>query len=345
MCIFRKDRGFQPCRFTFAFALFFWTITGIFAQDKGTVQGTGNNFWSYRPIEFQSEGATLRGRLYSPLSAPNKLPVIIMANGYSATMQGMVADRYAEVFSKAGFAVLLYDHRNLGFSDGEPRQELNRWTQARGYQDAIDFAVTLPEIDSSRIGLWGDSMSGDEVIFVAAMDHRVKTVVAQVPACGRELPPPDPDGSLFESLKSTFYHGDIQTPESIVGPMPVVSFDQESVPSLLKPLTAYRWFMDYGTRFNTGWVNHATYVTPKVPTKFNSVICIPHIKAAILMMIADQDEMGGANPVVSTYAFSLAPEPKKLIQIDGGHFGLVYYPSEIFEKASKAQTEFFLQHL
>jgi len=29
-------------------------------------------------------------------------------------------------------------------------------------------------------------MSGDEVIFVAAMDNRVKTVVAQVPACGRE---------------------------------------------------------------------------------------------------------------------------------------------------------------
>ena len=149
----------------------------------------------YKSIEFQSEGATLRGRLYMPEGNSKKLPVIIMAHGYSATIEGMVADRYAEVFSKAGFAVLLYDHRNLGISGGEPRQEINRWTQARGYLDAIDFVVTLPGVDTTKIGLWGDSMSGDEVIFVAAMDHRVKTVVAQLPACGREMPPPDPTGS------------------------------------------------------------------------------------------------------------------------------------------------------
>jgi len=32
-----------------------------------------------------------------------------MAHGFSATINGMVADRYAEVFCNAGFAVLLYD--------------------------------------------------------------------------------------------------------------------------------------------------------------------------------------------------------------------------------------------
>ena len=85
----------------------------------------------YKTVEFISEGAILRGRLYTP-NVKTKLPVIIMAHGYSATVEGMVADHYAEVFYEAGFAVLLYDHRNLGKSDGEPRQELNRWTQARG---------------------------------------------------------------------------------------------------------------------------------------------------------------------------------------------------------------------
>jgi len=299
----------------------------------------------YQNIEFPSEGATLRGRLYIPESHSTELPIIVMAHGYSATIEGMVANNYAEVFRNAGFAVLLYDHRNFGISDGEPRQQLNRWTQARGYRDAIDYVTMLPEIDSNRIGLWGDSMSGDVVIFATAMDHRVKTVVAQVPACGREMPPPDPDGSLFRSLKETFLHGDINTPQTTLGPMPVVSFDQESVPSLLKPLTAWRWFMEFGCRYNTNWVNSATYITPDVPTKFNSVICIPHIKAALLMMVSHNDEMPGANSDVARYAFSLAPEPKQLVEIDGGHFGLVYYPSTVFDEASSTQVNFYTTHL
>lgn len=313
------------------------------ANTKGRNSSTNNS--QYREIEFKSEGATLRGRLYTPENNSTKLPVIIMAHGYSATIEGMVADRYAEVFQTGGFAVLLYDHRNLGISDGEPRQEINRWTQARGFRDAIDFVVTLPGIDSSKIGLWGDSMSGDEVIFVAAMDHRVKTVVAQVPACGRELPPPDPDGKLFSSLKNTFNNGDISTHETKRGPMPIVSFDQESFPSLLEPLTAFKWFMEYGGRYNTKWVNHATYVTPKVPTKFNSVLCISRIKAALLMMVAFEDEMPGANSSVARYAFSIAPEPKQLVEIDGGHFGLLYYPGKLFDETSKTQVEFFRKHL
>lgn len=98
-----------------------------------------------------------------------------MAHGYSATIHGMCADRYAEAFCKAGFAVLLYDHRNLGISDGEPRQQTNKWIQARGYRDAINFVTTLSEIDHSKIGLWGDSMSGGEVMVVAAIDQKGKS--------------------------------------------------------------------------------------------------------------------------------------------------------------------------
>ena len=344
----RKDRGYKkiPLKVLYFILLILITIR-LSAQDtKRDNMNTTKKNTMFKNIEFKSEGATLRGRLYFPEGVSKNLPVIIMAHGYSATIEGMVADLYAEVFCHAGFAVLLYDHRNLGISDGEPRQQINRWTQARGIRDAVNFVITLPEIDSNKIGLWGDSMSGDEVIFVAAMDHRVKTVVAQVPACGRELPPPDPDGSLFESLKNTFLHGDIEgTPETTLGPMPVVSFDQETIPSLLKPLTAYRWFIEYGCRYNTKWVNNATYVTPNVPTKFNSVLCIPHLKAAILMMVAYEDEMEGANSDVARYAYKLAPEPKQLIEIDGGHFGLLFYPSKLFDEATAAQTNFFIEHL
>src|SRR5690349_12152725 len=102
-------------------------------------------------VEFSSEGATLRGLLYSDRESTRRRPAIIMSHGLSATINGMTADRYAEVFRDAGFAVLLYDHRNFGISDGEPRQQINKWTQARGYRDAIDFLAMRPEIDAERI--------------------------------------------------------------------------------------------------------------------------------------------------------------------------------------------------
>jgi fermentation-respiration switch protein FrsA (DUF1100 family) len=327
--------------------LVFITISLSAMKDTSIPKHTLQTNNMYKIIEFQSEGATLRGRLYIPENKTENLAsIIIMAHGYSATIEGMVADRYAEVFCKAGFAVLLYDHRNLGISGGEPRQQTNKWIQARGYRDAIDFVTTLPEIDSSKLGLWGDSMSGSEVIVVASLDNRVKAIIAQVPACGKELPPSDPDSKLFKSIHDTLLQGDVEgTPETTIGPMPVVSFDQKTIPSRLTPLTAYRWFIEYGGRYNTKWENNVTHVEPNVPVKFNPVLCIPHIKAALLMVVAYDDEMGGANSDVSRYAYQIAPHPKKLVEVDGGHFGIIHYPSPLFDQASQAQVDFLIKHL
>src|SRR6188474_1175105 len=121
-----------------------------------------------RQVEFPSEGALLRGLLFLPEAPARRPPVVIMAHGTSATMT-MVADKYAEAFGRAGVAALLYDHRNFGLSAGEPRQEINPWIQCRGYRDAIRFAETLADIDPERIGLWGDSFTGGQVVVVGAV--------------------------------------------------------------------------------------------------------------------------------------------------------------------------------
>ena len=258
----------------------------------------------------------------------------------------MVADRYAEVFCDAGLAVLLYDHRNLGISDGEPRLEINRWIQTRGYLDAINFVETLPEVDSDRIGIWGDSASAAEAIIAGAVDKRIKAIVAQVPACGRKPAPADPDGSLFESLRETLLNGDVSgTPETTRGPMPVVTFDQNSIPSLLFPLTAFHWFMEYGARYGTLWENQATVVVPDTPAPLHSGLCAPYVDAPVLVMMSPDDEMPGANSDVARAVFDAVPEPKQLVEIDGGHFGLVYYPSTLFDDASSTQANYLVEHL
>jgi cephalosporin-C deacetylase-like acetyl esterase len=155
----------------------------------------------YTIVEFPSQGVTLRGRYYLPESVSHPLPIVIMAHGFTSTINGMVADRYAEVLCEAGLAVLLYDHRNFGISDGEPRQEFNQWIQARGYLDAIDFVMTHPEEDTNRVAIWGDSASGAEAMIAGAVDERIQADAVQNPACGRKPPPPDLDGTLFETLR------------------------------------------------------------------------------------------------------------------------------------------------
>jgi uncharacterized protein len=76
------------------------------------------------PVAFVSQGAVLRGRLLTSTAARQGLATVIMAHGTSATIN-MVAIEYTRSFCRTGFAVLIYDHRNFGSSEGEPRQEIN----------------------------------------------------------------------------------------------------------------------------------------------------------------------------------------------------------------------------
>ena len=119
-----------------------------------------------RDIDFKSEdGTTLRGWHYTPDQVRGKVPTIVMAHGFSAVKE-MYLDRFAEDFAAAGLAAVVFDNRNFGASDGEPRQEIDLWQQIRDYRDAITFAETLETTDPDRIGIWGSSYSGGHVLVV-----------------------------------------------------------------------------------------------------------------------------------------------------------------------------------
>src|ERR1700759_694620 len=120
-------------------------------------------------IEFDAEGTTLRGWFYSAEGAGPTAPTVVMSHGYSAVKE-MYLDAFAEVFAEAGLNALVYDNRNFGASDGEPRQEIDPWAQVGDYRHAITYASTLPEVDAARIGVWGSSYSGGHVLVVAAID-------------------------------------------------------------------------------------------------------------------------------------------------------------------------------
>ena len=87
---------------------------------------------------------------------------------------------FAEYFTThISITALVYDNRCLGASEGLPRGEIIPYLQQSDLQDAITFVRTLEEVDPDKIAIWGTSYSGGHVLQVAAIDRRVKAVLAQ----------------------------------------------------------------------------------------------------------------------------------------------------------------------
>jgi fermentation-respiration switch protein FrsA (DUF1100 family) len=115
-------------------------------MEEGVDEGMG----SRSDVEFEGfDGTLLRGWWCAPKGVA---PAVAMAHGFSAVKE-MALDRYAGVFREAGLGVLVYDHRNFGASDGEPRQEIDPWAQVRDYRSAIGWLAARPDVDAGRIGI------------------------------------------------------------------------------------------------------------------------------------------------------------------------------------------------
>jgi uncharacterized protein len=132
------------------------------------------------PVEFQSEGVTVRGDLYLPESGTGPYPTVVMAGGWCYVKE-LIQPEYGKYFVEAGYACLIIDYRRLGASDGEPRQHLHPWDQIEDYRNAITYVQTRTDLDGDRIGVWGISYSGGHALIVGALDPRVRCVVSTIP--------------------------------------------------------------------------------------------------------------------------------------------------------------------
>jgi fermentation-respiration switch protein FrsA (DUF1100 family) len=287
-----------------------------------------------------ADGTTLRGWHYSP-GSDRPRGAIVIAHGIAAVKE-MWLDRYAEVFCEAGLHALVYDHRNLGESDGQPRQEIDPWAQIRDYRDAITFAETLPGVDLSRIGAWGSSYSGGHVLVVAAFDRRVRCVVSQVPVISvrenlQRYVRPDVlsvTRALFDADRRSRFAG--QPPAMF----PVVDADP-AAPSLLPTADAYRWFTETARARAPNWRNEVTLRSVEMAGEYEPGSYIRHVSPTPLLLIVDTaDLLAPADLALDAYERAL--HPKKLVLLNGGHFAAYV---EDFATASTAARDWFVQHL
>jgi pimeloyl-ACP methyl ester carboxylesterase len=93
----------------------------------------------------------------------------------------MALTRYERHFAAAGLATLAFDYRNLGASDGTPRQLLSLRRHRQDIEAALDFVREVPDIDQTRVALWGTSLGAMHVLRVAAHRRDLAAVVVQCP--------------------------------------------------------------------------------------------------------------------------------------------------------------------
>ncbi len=148
--------------------------------------------------DFTSYRLKCAGWLYRPTGVQNP-PIIIMAHGFAGE-RAFRLPAFAEKFAQSGMAVLLFDYRNFGDSEGQPRNLVDPARHIQDWESAIAHVRSLPGINTEKIALWGTSLSGGHVITVAARQSGISAVVAQVPYVA-------PNKDLFElkkTIKGTF---------------------------------------------------------------------------------------------------------------------------------------------
>ncbi|MCV7410104.1 alpha/beta hydrolase [Mycobacterium florentinum] len=130
-------------------------------------------------VQFSSGADRISAWLYRP-SDVGDAPLVVLAHGLGG-VRTMRLDAYAERFSAAGYACLVFDYRNFGDSEGQPRQVLDIDMQLADWAAAVAYARTLDGIDHGRIVLWGTSFAGGHVITTAARLPGIAAVIAQCP--------------------------------------------------------------------------------------------------------------------------------------------------------------------
>jgi uncharacterized protein len=137
-----------------------------------------------REAYFYSGGVRLYGVFTIPefLDKDKKAPLVVMSHGYGASADEFGDYKFlAQKLQETGIASFRFNNRGCGKS----QYPLGRMLCSTEWKDdlisAVYFVSSFSGIDSGKIGLFGESMGGSNVIHAGALENISKCVVALAP--------------------------------------------------------------------------------------------------------------------------------------------------------------------
>jgi dipeptidyl aminopeptidase/acylaminoacyl peptidase len=290
-----------------------------------------------KPVTFYSEGVKLAGDLFLPadLKPGERRAGIVLCHGYTGVRNIYLPDN-ARVIAEAGYVVMTFDYKGWGDSAG-PKSRLAPYSRVADVQAALTFLSAQPEVDAARLGIYGTSYGGATVVWVAAIDARVKCVVAVVGIGNgarwmRSVRRPDEYHDLLARAAEDRVKRALTNASDLADRNEILLPDRQSAelgaaarrnnPAAVTEIPLE--FIDDTLGFNPEWV--VDRIAPR----------------PVLFITTDDDRL--VPPEESEALYARAGEPKKLVVLKGfGHYEV--YGGEAFRQVMGETVAWYRTHL
>lgn len=161
----------------------------VFAAPDNACAADGNNAeWDkvfaksdkvdVKKVTFKNRfGIELVGDLYEPKNKPEGKMQAIAVSGPFGAVKEQSSGLYAQTLAERGFVTLAFDPSFTGESGGEVRNVASPDINTDDFSAAVDYLITLPEVDENKIGIVGICGWGGFALNAAAQDTRIKATV------------------------------------------------------------------------------------------------------------------------------------------------------------------------
>jgi len=132
---------------------------------------------NHKKVTFKNHfGITLVADMYKPKNYEGKLPALAVCGPYGAVKE-QSSGLYAQEMAERGFLTIAFDPSFTGESGGFPRYMTSYDINVEDFQSAIDYLISLDNVDSAKVGIIGICGWGGIALQTACIDTRIKATI------------------------------------------------------------------------------------------------------------------------------------------------------------------------